>query len=55
MDLHPDMMRWAQQQELQRKEQERAQAAALSLQAQAQVKAENTQHDLLTAARMAGA
>lgn len=55
MQIHPDMMRWAEQRELQRKEQERAQAAALSQQAQAQAKASNHQHDLLSATRMAGA
>lgn len=55
MQIHPDMMRWAEQLKRQRQEQERAQALAASKAAQSAAKAANRQHDLLTAARMAGA
>lgn len=49
---HPEMQRWA---ELKRQEQERQQALAMSLQSQAAAKQQNHQHDLLQAARLAGA
>lgn len=52
---HPEMQRWAQDLQHQRQEQERSQALAMSLQSQAAAKQQNHQHDLLQAARLAGA
>ena len=52
---HPDMARWAEHFRQQRQEQNAARALEASKASQTQAKAANTEHDLLTVARMAGA
>ena len=54
---HPEMQRWAHDniQRHHHQERERSQAMAMSLQTQAAAKQQNHQHELLQAARLAGA
>lgn len=52
--IHPDMARWAEHFQQQRQVQDTKRALEASKLSQAQAKAANTEHDLLTAARMAG-
>lgn len=52
--IHPDMARWAEHFRQQHQGQDAARALEASKASQAQAKAANAEHDLLTAARMAG-